>query len=63
MIGRGLRHLAKANVMTIEYELAKEDLTAFNFYHHFQSPTARRQYYRSWFTPVVVWMAVCTGVS
>ena len=54
MIGRGLRHLAKANVMTIEYELAKEDLTAFNFYHHFQSPTARRQYYRSWFTPVVV---------
>jgi hypothetical protein len=48
--------------MTTEYELTKDDLGAFNFYHHFHSPTARRHYFRAWFIPAFVWLLVCTGI-
>ena len=48
--------------MTAEYEITKDDLSAFNLYHHRHSPTARRQYLRSWFVPAVVWSLVCTGI-
>ena len=48
--------------MNAEYELTKDDLSTFNFYHHIHSPTARRQYYRSWFVPAVIWLVVCTGL-
>jgi len=48
--------------MTVEYELTKEDLSAFNLYHHFHSATARRQYLRAWFIPALVWFLVCTGI-
>ena len=48
--------------MNVEYELTKDDLSAFNLYHHFHSPTARRQYFRSWFLPAAIWLLVCTGV-
>jgi len=33
--------------MTAEYEITQDDLSAFNLYHHRHSPTARRQYLRS----------------
>lgn len=49
--------------MTAEYELRKEDWSAFNFYHHFHSPTARRQYLRAWFSPAIVLLLGCLGVS
>ena len=49
--------------MTAEYELAKEDWSAFNFYHHFHSPTARRHYLRAWFSSVVGVLLVCLGIS
>ena len=52
----------KSDDMTAEYELNKEDLMAFNLYHHARSPTARRQYLRSWFIPAFVWLLVCTGI-
>lgn len=45
--------------MTAEYEITKEDLIAFNLYHHRHSPTARWQYLRSWFLPAIVWLLVC----
>lgn len=48
--------------MTTEYELSKDDLRAFNLYHHSHSPTARRQYFRSWFVPAFVWLMVCAGL-
>ena len=48
--------------MTADYELTKDDLSAFNLYHHRHSPTARRQYLRSWFSFPVVWLLVCTGI-
>jgi cbb3-type cytochrome oxidase subunit 3 len=48
--------------MTAEYEITKEDLSAFNLYHHRHSPTARRQYLRSWFVPAFIWLFVCTGI-
>jgi YcxB-like protein len=48
--------------MTAEYDLTKDDLTAFNLYHHRHSPTARRQYLRAWFTPAILWLLVCTGI-
>jgi hypothetical protein len=48
--------------MNAEYELTKDDLSAFNLYHHFHSPTARRQYYRSWFVPAFIWLLACTGI-
>ena len=49
--------------MTAEYELSKDDWGAFNFYHHFHSPTARRQYLRAWFSPAILLLLVCLGVS
>jgi len=45
--------------MTAEYDLTKDDLSAFSLYHHFHSTTARRQYLRSWFVPAVIWLLVC----
>jgi hypothetical protein len=48
--------------MTAEYEINKGDLSAFNLYHHLQSPTARRHYLRSWFVPAFIWLLVCTGI-
>lgn len=48
--------------MTSEYELTKDDLSAFNLYHHRHSPTARRQYLRSWFVPAVIWSLVFAGI-
>jgi len=48
--------------MTVEYEITKDDLSAFHLYHHRHSPTARRQYLRSWFLPAFVWLLVCSGI-
>ncbi len=48
--------------MTVEYELTEGDLNAFNLYHHFHSPTARRQYLRSWFAPALIMFVICTGI-
>ena len=48
--------------MIAKYEITKDDLNAFNLYHHRHSPTARRQYLRSWFVPAFIWLIVCTGV-
>lgn len=44
--------------MTAEYEITMDDLSAFNLYHHLHSPTARRQYLRSWFVPAFIWVLV-----
>ena len=49
--------------MTAEYELTKDDWSAFNYYHHFHSPTARRQYLRGWFGSVIIVLLVCLGIS
>jgi YcxB-like protein len=49
--------------LTAEYELTKEDWSAFNFYHHFHSPTARRQYRRAWFFSVVLVLVLCLVIS
>jgi hypothetical protein len=48
--------------MTAEYEITKEDVSAFNLYHHRHSPTARRQYLRAWFFPAVVFLLACIGI-
>ena len=48
--------------MTAEYEITKDDLTAFNLYHHRHSPTDRQQYLRSWFFPAAVWLLLFTGI-
>jgi len=49
--------------MTAEYELTKDDWSAFNLYHHFHSPTARRQYRRAWVSSVLIVLLVCLGIS
>ena len=48
--------------MSVDYEIAQGDLKAFNYYHHFHSPTARRHYFRSWSIPAVVLLLVFTGI-
>src|SRR5881392_2636352 len=48
--------------MTAEYEITEADLIAFNLYHHSHSPTARRNYLRSWFVPAFIWLVVCIGI-
>ena len=48
---------------TVEYELTKDDWSAFNFYHHFHSPTARRQYIRGWFSTVLAVLLIWLGFS
>lgn len=53
--------LSPSEGMTVEFEITKDDLVAFNLYHHRHSPTARRHYLRSWLVPAVVWLLVCTG--
>jgi len=52
----------QTKAMTAEYEITKADLCAFNLYHHRHSPTARRQYLRSWFIPAFAWLLVCIGI-
>lgn len=46
--------------MTAEYEITKDDLSAFNLYHNLNSPTVRREYYRLWFGPATFWFLFCT---
>jgi hypothetical protein len=48
--------------MTAECEITKDDLSAFNLYHHRHSPTARRQYLLSWFVPAFIGLLVCCGI-
>ena len=48
--------------MTAEYEITKDDLIAFNLYHNRHSPTARRQYLRSWFYFPFIWLLICIGI-
>jgi hypothetical protein len=48
--------------MTAEYELGYEDWSAFNYYHHFHSSTARRQYLQAWFAPAIALFLICVGV-
>ncbi len=48
--------------VTAEYELTRDDWSAFNLYHHFHSPTARRQYYRGWFFPAIGLFVIFTGI-
>lgn len=48
--------------MTADYEITKEDLSAFTLYHHRHSPTARRHYLRSWILPAIIWLLVCIGL-
>jgi len=48
--------------MTTEYEITKDDLSAFNLYHHRHSPVAHRQYLRSWLVPAFIWLLVCTSI-
>jgi len=48
--------------MTAEYELTKDDVSAFSLYHHFNSATARRQYLRSWFIPAAILLLACITV-
>ena len=48
--------------MTAEYEITKDDLRAFNLYHHRHSPTARRQYLRSWFVPAFIGLLIVAGI-
>jgi YcxB-like protein len=43
--------------------LTKEDWSAFNYYHHFHSPTTRRQYLRGWFGSAIIVLLICLGVS
>jgi hypothetical protein len=60
-LGQSTGH-GKSSAMTAEYEITKDDLIAFNLYHHRHSPTTRRQYLRSWFVPAFMWLLVCTGI-
>jgi hypothetical protein len=48
--------------MTVEYELTEGDLNAFNLYHHFHSPTARRQYLRAWYAPALIMFVIWLGI-
>ncbi|MDB6033297.1 MAG: hypothetical protein JWM16_3635 [Verrucomicrobiales bacterium] len=59
-MGNGLN--TNITTMTVEYEITKEDVSAFNLYHNRHSPTARQQYLRSWFGPAVIWLVVCIGI-
>jgi hypothetical protein len=44
--------------MTIEYDVTKDDIAAFNHYHLRNSATARRQYLRGWLVPPAVWLGI-----
>jgi hypothetical protein len=48
--------------MTAEFDLGRDDWTAFNYYHHFHSPTARRQYLQGWFIPAGALLLICFGI-
>jgi hypothetical protein len=61
-VTRHPRHLVKIYAMTVEYELTEGDLNAFNLYHHFHSPTARRQYLRSWIAPALIMFVIWLGI-
>ena len=49
--------------MTAEYEITRDDLSAFNLYHHRHSPTARRHYRRSWLLPAFIGFLICSGIG
>jgi hypothetical protein len=51
-----------SNAMVTEYEITRDDLVAFNMYHHQHSSTARREYFRSWLVPALIWMLLCAGI-
>jgi hypothetical protein len=48
--------------MTVEFEFTKDDLTAFNLYHQYHSPTVRRSYYRAWLLPALAWLLLCSAL-
>ncbi len=48
--------------MKAQYKLNKDDYKAFNMYHHHQSPSTQKQYYRSWFMPIVWWLIIFTAL-
>ena len=48
---------------SVEYDLVKDDWSAFNFCHHFHSPTARRQYLWAWFGSALLVLFVCLGIT
>ncbi len=48
--------------MIAEFELTKDDLTAFNLFHNAHSPTARRLFYRSLILPPAIWLLFCIGL-
>lgn len=48
--------------MTIEYDITKDDIHAFNLYHSTQSPSARRSYLRAWLIPALVWLFLCVMI-
>jgi hypothetical protein len=48
--------------MNVEYQLGTDDLIAYHVYHHFRSRTVRRLYFRSWFTPPLIGLILCTGL-
>lgn len=47
--------------MKVQYEINQDDVSAFNLFHHFHSPTIRRQYLRSWLIPAFVMFLACTS--
>ena len=48
--------------MTAEFELTQADWSAFNHYHHYHSPTARRQYLQAWFIPALALLLICLAI-
>ncbi|MCI0746764.1 MAG: YcxB family protein [Verrucomicrobia subdivision 3 bacterium] len=48
--------------MTVEFDLTKDDLIAFNLYHNSHSTAVRRQYLIGWFLPAAILLAVCIGI-
>jgi hypothetical protein len=54
--------MRSSDTMTTEYEITRDDLSAFSLYHHLHSPTARRQYLRSWFIPALMLLFACLGI-
>ena len=44
--------------MSVAFENTKEDLIAFNLYHHAHSPTTRRQLQQPWIRTTAIWLLV-----
>src|SRR4051812_35690852 len=45
--------------MFAEFELKRDDLRAFNHFHHYHSPAMRRNYRRQYVVFPVVWLIIC----